>query len=419
MTKSYLDMVYLFSCAVLGKEPEKSKCPDVDVSAVREEATLQGVWPFVLTSLQKLRDKGELAGWEQQMDNYKMEILFAVMNYTQRHTLMLEKIRLLEQHKIPVCILKGDSLAVLYAQPECRISGDVDILIPAYMEGKACAILKSEGFEHYTRPKGLPHVEADHPQAGHLEMHVMLYDDVSEEQWFPEHDSITEPFGKFRSEYGEFSQLGPTDGALFVFFHFVKHFLYSGGGIKQLADVLIYFKEHKDEINYQRVQEKLAQARCSRLFAAMVGVGVKYLGFCASDFQIIETDETLVDRLMEDFAERGGFMREADKDGIIFVPYIKQILKERGIDGDAYLTQKQNEKTRSLMFPSRKTMEDNYPYVKRHPFLLPVAWVHRAIKFAFGKLCGRKKDNGIYRNVEAEKEIQQKRTILAKDLEML
>ncbi len=419
MNKTYLDMVYLFSCAACGRKLQSELCKDLDIPAIRREAMLQGVWPFVLTSLQKLKDEGKLPDWEEELKRNKMEILFAVMNYTQRHTLMLEKIRCLEQAGIPVCVLKGDSLAVLYAQPECRISGDVDIYIPRYMEKQACMLLKNEGFELYTRAKGLPHVKADHPQAGHLEMHVMLYDDVSEEQWFLEGDSITEPFGKFRSEYGEFSQLGATDGALFVFFHFVKHFLYSGGGIKQLTDVLMYFSAYKETINQKRVERKMAEAKCTRLFATMVGVGVKYLGFCKDDFEAVETDEALIDRLMEDLYERGGFMREADSDGIIFVPYVKEILKSKGIEGNEYFAKKQKEKTRSLFFPGRKTMEENYPYVKKSPLFLPIAWIHRGFRFFISKLFGKNRNQGIYRDVEKSKEIQEKRTTLAKDLQMI
>lgn len=421
MTQAFCDMLYLFSCAVHGRQPEIAPDRRLDLTAVRKQAVLQGVWPFVFTSLKHLAESGCLNGWEEQVAAWNQELLLAVMNHARRNAAAADTIHKLEEEGIPCCILKGESLARLYAVPQCRLSGDVDFLIPPELEGKACRLLEREGYELMSRGSGLPHVEADHPAAGHIEMHVQLYDGVSAEQWFADGQEITESFRKYQSDYGTFQELGPTDGALFVFFHFVKHFLNTGGGIKQLADVLVYFAACGSEIDWKRVENKLTEANCVRLFAHMIGVGVCYLGFDASAFPPADFEPELADRLMEDLYERGGFVREAEKSGVIFVPYMKRMIERDGTDSEQYLQEKQQENTKSLLFPRRKTMEKNYPYVMKSPLLLPVAWIHRAVRFAWGRLIRRipASEQSAYQAVSSQEEKQAQRLTLARDLEML
>ena len=42
----------------------------------------------------------------------------------------------------------------------------------------------------------------------------------------------------------------------------------------------------------------------------------------------------------------------------------------------------------STVFPKREYLEQNYPYLKKHPYLLPVAWVQRIAHYAGEKQSG-------------------------------
>lgn len=421
MTQAFCDMLYLFSCAVHGRQPELADGAQPDLLAIREQAVLQGVWPFVFTSMKNLAERGALSGCGEQIGKWNQELLLAVMNHARRNAAAAETIHKLEEEGIPCCILKGESLARRYAMPQCRLSGDVDFLIPPELESKACRVLEREGYELMSRGSGLPHVEADHPAAGHVEMHVQLYDGVSAEQWFADGGEIIEPFCQYQSDYGTFQELGATDGALFVFFHFVKHFLNTGGGIKQLTDVLVYFAACGSEIDWKRVEKKLTEANCVRLFAHMIGAGICYLGFEASSFPPADYEQELAERLMEDLYERGGFVRESEKSGVIFVPYMKRMIERSGTDSEQYLQEKQQENAKSLLFPRRKTMAGNYPYVMKSPLLLPVAWIHRAVRFAWRRFIRRApvSEQSAYQAVSSQEEKQAQRLSLARDLEML
>ena len=43
------------------------------------------------------------------------------------------------------------------------------------------------------------------------------------------------------------------------------------------------------------------------------------------------------------------------------------------------------------VFPKREAMERKYPYVKKHPVLLPVAWGHRLFTYAKRNRAGETK----------------------------
>ena len=418
MTQAFHDMIYLFSCALQNIDPILTK--KIDLLAVQEEAINQGVWPFVFTSLKKATENGSLVDNENLIPTWNHQLLLTLMQYTHKNALTASTLQKLQSAGIPCCIIKGETIAALYATPQCRMSGDVDVLIPKIQEREACKILENSGYELMSRGAGLPHVEAFHQEAGVLELHVSLYDSAYGEQWFPQNDSIVEEPREFPTEYGNFLQLGYTDGALFLFFHFVKHFLGRGGGIKQLADVLTYFSANAAMLDWKRIAEKVLHAKCERLLAHIIGIGVRYLGFSAEQFPPADYDEVMLDRLLEDLYERGGFSRRTDEESEIRLPYLKNILEADGKDGEKYLQKKQRQSTMSMLFPRRKTMEANYPYVMKSAFLVPVAWIHRAFRFIFYKTFGRiKHDSNASQESIEKKETNMKRLILAKDLKML
>lgn len=418
MTQAFCDMLYFFSCAVHNTEPQITH--EIDLQAVQKEALLQGVWPFVFTSLKRAAEQGAFAESASLLAEWNGQLLRVVMQHTNKNALTAQTLIKFQQAGIPCCVLKGETLAALYALPSCRMSGDVDVLIPSELEREACKILEQEGYELMSRNAGSQHVVAKHPEAGILELHICLYDRVWEEQWFPKEDSITEEPIAFQSEYGDFLQLGYTDGALFIFFHFVKHFLGKGGGIKQLTDVLTYFSVYRNQLDWKRVEEKVLAAKCECLFAHMIGIGVHYLGFSAEEFPPADYEEEIMERLLEDLYERGGFAKKADANGEIRVPYLKKRLEENGENAEEYLQKKQRQSTMSMLFPRRKTMEANYPYVMKSRLLVPVAWVHRAFRFVFRKLLRKNSSADFaYQAVDATQELQAKRLALAEKLKML
>lgn len=77
-----------------------------------------------------------------------------------------------------------------------------------------------------------------------------------------------------------------------------------------------------------------------------------------------------------------------------------------GMTLDAVSASKQGKQPRSsmikLLFPSAQKMTAKYPYLKKHPWLLPAAWVSRLINYT--KETGRVKDNSMADSLRIGKE---------------
>ncbi len=54
------------------------------------------------------------------------------------------------------------------------------------------------------------------------------------------------------------------------------------------------------------------------------------------------------------------------------------------------------------MFPKREYLERRYPYLKKRPYLLPVAWVQRLAHYASEKKAGT--DNSASGSIKLAKE---------------
>ena len=139
---------------------------------------------------------------------------------------------------IPCCVLKGQALAYLYKNPECRMSGDVDLLVAEKDETAALDILRKNGFSVSVRAQSANHDTCYHDELGCVELHVSLYYDIMQDVWFDNVEMLKEPF----MEKNGILMLGITDGYLFTLLHAIKHFLSNGLCVKQIMDVLLYEK---------------------------------------------------------------------------------------------------------------------------------------------------------------------------------
>ena len=98
---------------------------DLDYGALIKEARQQTVSLFLLDILHE-NDLPKEAYVRLQRDCSQIAAHNIRVSYGQK-----ELVKLLENHKIPCAILKGESVAAYYPNPELRTLGDVDFLIEA------------------------------------------------------------------------------------------------------------------------------------------------------------------------------------------------------------------------------------------------------------------------------------------------
>lgn len=222
-------------------------------------------------------------------------------------------VSLMEQEHIPYYLLKGISLAAYYPVPEYRKLGDVDLYIPDPAAlAKAKKVLESSGFvldpelsDHhvtylYTFPKtGRTYI---------LELHFRIvglyqYDKAnqivdqvfSEEQLTPELQKIGD---------SAYRVLPPTEYTFYMIHHMLKHYLYSGFGIRLLCDFVLYLTARKDDIDFARLRSWCRESKILHFYEIIIETLHRYLGLPDD----VEPDihyssdacETFIQRILED-----------------------------------------------------------------------------------------------------------------------
>ena len=283
----------------------------------------------------------------------------------------------LRERGLEPVVLKGPVLRALWPRPLLRPSVDDDVLVPeAQIMDFHRAFL-----ELGLRPDD---PEADPRQSQELgyhkpgsplyvELHKCLFDPDSEV-----FRSFNEPFAQALSrtvpiqiQDVTLQTLAPTDHLLFLILHAFKHFLHSGIGLRVGADICLFARHYAEELDLEYIKSQCAAFRCLRFAAALFRVGEKRLGIPApAVFAAIETDETA---LLEDMLEAGLYGENIDR---LHSANITLAAAARGSGGKGRAGG-----LRSTLFPSAAHLSGHYPWLRKHPWLLPAAWAHRGADY--------------------------------------
>lgn len=285
----------------------------------------------------------------------------------------------LRQGGITPCVVKGLICRNLYPNPDARMSGDEDIFIPENQFDQAHKLLLDYGMTLSDPDEDIDAAyEVSYGKAGspiYIELHKSLFSTDSEaygdlNRYFEgAHDRLVEE----EIDGTGYLTMCPTDHLLYLICHSFKHFLHSGFGIRQVCDIILYVNAHGSEIDWQYVLDSCREIRADLFAASIFKIGEKYLTFNSEkscypeEWQKIAVDET--DMLNDLLAS--GVYGQADMSR----------KHSSNITLNAVIADKRGQKAKagvlSSVFLPLKSMEGRFPYLKKYPFFLPVAWVQR------------------------------------------
>lgn len=387
MTRNFENMLHLFGCGALGKEPKNEYCENL--SQVRNKALKQEVWDVVYAAVRSKIEKGEVAVPEDAFMRLENLFIANVASNMRRVEFNLSTVKKLMADGIRCCVLKGIAVASLYSVPETRISSDMDILIDLKDEEKVCEILKSLGYTVEERSKHDHHRKAHHKTGGLFEVHVKLHSEGTREHILDGKVEYTEDY--IMNENGIYT-MGINDGLIYLSAHLIKHLINDGMGIRQVMDLLLYMKKHKNEIDWNKYDALMKELRYDKLIAVVKGIGVKYLGL---EFENVITDGEGFNELLEDM-ECGGLFGMSDTESSQFFHlYTKRRSGNNALEHSVYRITKGENSAFRMLFPSLKGMKKRFSYVEKCPVLLPVAWIHRIVKLSLQHLGICKEKEGV------------------------
>ncbi len=297
--------------------------------------------------------------------------------------------RVLENCKrvgLKVAIIKGYAVSDDYASPEIRTSADIDLFVSEEEEEKALLVFVANGFIHRGRTPEAKDTILFHPMVGHVELHIRYFEQLAYRLWYKDVDiSRQAELVEKETEAGAYYALEITDHLLFVMLHMMKHFIGGGCSLKMLLDIGMMLKAHTHEINYQRLRAVLEGLQYTKAMQAFIYILCKYCGLDIWRNPLAgEGGISVADELVEDM-EKGGALGKKDESHTSAngrKMYNAAALK-RQTSAAQYRLQLLTDGFMHFpraVFPKRKSLQLQYGYLFRRPWLYPVAWGSRAVR---------------------------------------
>lgn len=314
----------------------------------------------------------------------KRQIMQKVMFQIMKTDEFLKLYKHLNERGIYPAVVKGIVCRQLYPNPDYRSSGDEDMLIDPALFPKCHEAMLEYGMvttieeERIMTEYEVPYGKKGSPIS--IELHKSLFPQDSSaygelNQFFT---NVHENAVTIEVQGTKIRTLNYTDHLFYLICHAFKHFLHSGFGIRQVCDIIMFANVYGDKIDWKDVLIKCQKINAQKFAAALFKIGEHYLVFdvekaCyAAEWKKISVDES---SLLEDLLMSGIF---GDSD--------MSRKHSSMITLNAVTAQKEGKKAKAnvlkTIFPDLGSMKGKFPYLEKYPFLLPLAWMQRILKYS-------------------------------------
>ena len=323
----------------------------------------------------------------------RRQTMHSVMMQAMKTEEFLALMKHLQAEGLTPCVVKGIACRSLYPQPDHRMSGDEDVLIPPQQAQRCHEAMLAFGMQMCEPEQDRENAhETAYNRPGspiYIELHKHLFP--------PQSDAYGDLNRFFEDVHARtvalqaggvtLATLNPTDHFFYLICHAFKHFLHSGFGLRQVCDIVLYANRWGGGIDWKQVQANCEEIHALGFTKALLKIGKVHFGFdpetaCLPDHWQI--------------------------DGVDEAPMLKDLL-DGGVYGDATMSRKHSSTMtlsavtadkqgkrakRSIvrtLFPRLDAMTGRYPWLKKRPYLLPAAWACRIIGYA--RRRGKGSDN--------------------------
>lgn len=386
LTATETQFLHIAKAAVSGGElPTEA----VDWPAIFTLANQQKLLPILFEAARKTPAAGENAPLFAAI---KQQVIGQVLNQTVRSAEFADLYRSLRAAGLHPVVVKGQLCSRLYPLRDQRISADDDLFIPE-SEFFAChEALLANGLTTDTPADELPttdevsYTKKDSPL--YIELHRHLFDSAQDA-----HDELNHLFVDIAPvEVDGFLTMPSHEHLLYLILHAYKHFVYSGIGLRQFCDIGLWARAYHDRIDWQRLHDQCAGVHAATFAAAAFRIARTYLGI---DFDLpgLWDGDVDVEPLLHD-ALCGGVYGSNSYTRLHSSTVTLNAVKASRTGGKSSVLR--------TVFPKRAYLERRYPYLKKRPYLLPVAWVQRIAHYAGEKQSGA--DNSASGSIKLGKE---------------
>lgn len=362
-------LLHVLRNAIRGENANPSAIPVEKRWELYQLAMEHHVLPLVADALHDdSNDKRKKLGIEEQAK----QLVIAQAQHTADFLLLLKK---LEGQSLRPVVVKGIVCRNCYPKPELRPSVDEDLLICPEEYSAYRTALEAAGFQTEDNSDGEDYeVSFLHPDSRLcIELHTSLFPEDSKAYGACARcfEGAIDRAAETRIEGVKLRTLAPTDHLFFLVCHAYKHFLHGGVGIRQLCDMALMAEKDGDRINWSYIRSACDELHIAVFSAAMFRICEKQLGFTIPEaFADIEVDES---NLLEDVLSGGLYgVNDIDRahSSTMTLEAVSAARSGRRRKGALH----------SVFLPL-DAMRGHFPYLRKFPWLLPVAWIQRIYRY--------------------------------------
>ncbi len=289
-----------------------------------------------------------------------------------------------------IVFFKGIVLANLYPNYLERSSCDSDIWVPEEQYSKTEQVLFDLGYvkdEENSKPEVGVYSQS---KSGHtIELHKRLWEDykgkkidILSNMELTKKESLIE-----MDACGlHITTLGYTEHLIYQMFHIIKHFSLQGIGIKYLADISVFINKYEKQIDWLRFWNSMDELGYTKFCNNFFDACTKYFDMHSVSQKKTRGEWELSESEFWNFVDdlfRKGVIDDGSANWQIYGAMTPYFTGEYNAPKEGW------KKKLLILFPSRKSLPNNYGYAKKCPLLLPVAWVHRIILFGIHRIQNR------------------------------
>lgn len=329
---------------------------------------------------------------DMSFQNYwKMDTLNQAGNQARKSALFLIVSDQMRQRGLTPLVVKGIVCRNLYQDPDLRTSNDEDLYIPRQQFKEMDQFLLDQGFvrEELIEGKLYQEIPYQNPANGlYFELHMDLF---SKESGAYGHlnELFEDAFDTCIEEEIQGSKVLTLDVRqhfLYLVCHSLKHFLHSGFGIRQACDMIMFAKKYHDQFDWDEMRKIMREYHMETFTMNVLDIGVSYLGITWEELGLSKPADIEIDctPLLDDMLD-GGIFGQNDRNRV----------HSANITLNAAENESANAATGILasLFPEAEYIRSNYPYARKYSFLLPVAYIHRIVRY-LTEHKGKKTDTG-------------------------
>ncbi len=291
-------------------------------------------------------------------DRLRRDGFLTLAGYEDRQAVCREIAARFDALQIAHLFFKGTVVGAYYPTPAMRSMGDIDLVIHPADRDSADRAMLALGFACTSRSGEVWVYER---QQHMVEMHTVVRRfDAARQEPVP-YDTI---WTDARLQSGHTYHLSDEAETAHAVHHLVAHFSSGGCGLRQVMDVAVLYRRFADS--------DVWEAAIARLDRDGLGVFTRHLLWFAAlalELTVADGDQLpLEEPFAAQFAERllGGGTFGKDERLLL----ASQRREARGGRSQAAWRR---------LLPSTAYMRGRYNYLERHPWLLPAAYVHRAV----------------------------------------